>query len=486
MGIESLQLQYCARVTQSHRRGNGQFFTPRWVAEGMARWVLNCQPEEILDPACGFGVLLDACRKLGFKGRLTGFEVDGALMQSARPGYLGVDGEPDIDVRRLDFLTSPEQTIPCAIVNPPYNKFQQIGSSIKSAGALDWIARETGAPVSGFTNQYALFLCLVLARLRPGGRAAFIVPSEFFATCYGVQIKRYLMGNRRLRHLVLFDASERIFPEAATTACVLLFEGAPCSGFEVWHMSGKADAQRFAAVCSEQAGRAANAVASYDSISAEANWQNLGMASMYDDGCGLVPLSAYGAIKRGIATGANEFFVLRPSEAESLRLPISALQPCVASAKAIDSPVFDDAAWGLLHQADRPCYLFDGVAGLETDSAQRYLAHGESLGYHLRYLTSRRKPWFKLESRKPAPLLLPVFSRSGFPVVFNRSGVVNLTAFHGFYPKVEFAGLAPRIWQYFKSDDASRAIEAQQRSYGDGLKKLEPGDWAKVLVPDWR
>ena len=26
----------------------------------------------------------------------------------------------------------------------------------------------------------------------------------------------------------------------------------------------------------------------------------------------------------------------------------------------------------------------------------------------------------------------------------------------------------------------------QQRAYGDGLKKLEPGDWSKLLVPDWR
>ena len=42
-----------------------------------------------------------------------------------------------------------------------------------------------------------------------------------FATGYGVQVKTFLLRSRRLRYLVLFDTAERVFADAATTACVL-------------------------------------------------------------------------------------------------------------------------------------------------------------------------------------------------------------------------------------------------------------------------
>ena len=44
----------------------------------------------------------------------------------------------------------------------------------------------------------------------------------------------------------------------------------------------------------------------------------------------------------------------------------------------------------------------------------------------------------------------------------------------------------PLIWLYLQSPMARARYVTQQRAYGDGLKKLEPGDWSKLHVPDWR
>lgn len=475
--IERLQASYCNVIDREYRRAVGQFFTPRWIAEGMAQWVLGCKPDVIVDPACGFGVLLDACRNLGHKGQLMGYEIDAELVQRAHEGYFG---EPTINVRCTDFLATSRQEIPAAIVNPPYNKFQRRDLP---QGLLLEIARETGMLASGFTNQYALFLYLVLARLRQGGRAAFIVPSEFLATGYGAQVKQYLLDNRRLRQLIIFDTDERIFPEAATTACVMLFDVAPCDSLAVWHLAGLSDAQQYAALCAGRPTRTADAEIPYEALEAESNWQGLGRVEA--DFNGFVPFRVFGEVKRGIATGANEFFILKPSEAKSLGLTSSDLQPCIASAGAVPELVFTDDMWSSLCQEDRPCYLFDGVAG-QGQAARQYLAYGEEQGYHQRYLTRMRKPWYRLESRRPAPLLLAVFGRDGFRVSLNRSRAVNLTAFHGFYPSGPFHVLLPTIWLYFKTSTAQEAFARQQRSYGDGLKKLEPGDWSKLMVPDWR
>ena len=475
--IERIQEAYCAEAGRDYRRAAGQFFTPRWIARGMADWVLDCEPEAVIDPACGFGMLLDACRERGFKGRLIGYELDEELARRGREGYRG---EPAIDVRCTDFLATPKEEIPAAVVNPPYNRFQRRELPARMQVEL---AREAGLLASGYTNQYALFLYLVLIRLRPGGRAAFIVPSEFLATGYGVQVKNFLLANRRLRHLILFDTGERVFPEAATTACVMLFDGKPAPALEVWHLAGVRDAHAFAALCTEKPVREADARIRYEQLDAQANWQGLGQAQA--DFNRFVPLRVFGDVKRGIATGANEYFVLRPSEAKERGLLEQDLLPCIASASSAPQVIFTDQDWDALRREDQPCHLFDGVAA-QSEAAQRYVTYGETRDYHQRYLTKMRKPWYKLESRQPAPLLLAVFGRGGFRVCLNRSQAVNLTAFHGFYPGADFRSLLLPIWLYFQSATARTAFARQQRAYGDGLKKLEPGDWSKLLVPDWR
>jgi adenine-specific DNA-methyltransferase len=309
------------------------------------------------------------------------------------------------------------------------------------------------------------------------------VPSEFLATGYGVQVKKFLATNRRLRHLILFDTEDRVFPEAATTACVLLFEGEPTDALEVWHLSGVGDAPVYAELCGERSLRQADARIPYDQLDVESNWQGLGCVDF--DLKGFVALSEFGDVKRGIATGANEFFVLKPSEALKNGLTSTDLQPCIANASSVPDIMFAEGDWESLRRQDRPCYLFNGMGGQGT-AAMRYVAYGEEQGYHRRYLTKMRKPWYKLELRQPAPLLLAVFGRGGFRVSLNRSSAVNLTAFHGFYPKESARFLLPLIWLYFQTATARDAFAIQQRAYGDGLKKLEPGDWSKLLVPDWR
>lgn len=476
--IEALQDAYCATSDREYRRGHGQFFTPRWIARGMARWVLATRPQRILDPAFGLGMLSDECLRQGFQGQIIGYEIDPAVVQ--RWQTAGVSSEK-VDLRPADFLASTPESIEAAIVNPPYNRFQR--RDLPPALQLS-LARVLGAVASGYTNQYALFLYLVISRLAQGGRAAFIVPSEFLATGYGVQVKRFLLQSRRLRHLVLFDPATRVFADAATTACVLLFEGQACNELGVWHLPGNVDSEVFASLCSDAAcPPMARVTIPYSELDATKNWQGLGQ-SLADDS-GFVRLDVFGAVKRGIATGANEFFVLRPSDARDWNLAPSELVPCIASASAVSGNVFTDAQLTILAAQDKPTHLFDGLTE-PTASAARYVLHGVQSLYHERYLTRMRRPWYRLEGRDAAPLLLAVFGRGGFRVCRNRTMAVNLTAFHGFYPKDSYADWVDLVWYYFQTETARLGYLGQQRAYGDGLKKLEPGDWSKLLVPDWR
>lgn len=476
LDVERLQEQYCATMDRAHRKALGQFFTPRWIARGLAAWVMVARPSGIVDPAFGLGMLLDECRRQGFEGQATGYEIDSQLVRM----WQSADGESSgIQVRQADFL-SVTQPLEAVIANPPYNRFQ---NRALPADVQMLLHRVTGELASGYTNQYALFIYATLLRLADKGRAAFIVPSEFLATGYGVQVKRFLLESRRLRHLVLFDTHVRVFPEAATTACVLLFDRAGQERLDVWHLDGEASADLFHAVCRGKPDRQADASPRYAELDPTANWQGLGRGTT--ELAGMTALREFGQVKRGIATGANEFFVLTAEEAATRGLGVTALRRCIAGAAQAVEPVFTEQSWEALRQANQPAYLFDGC-GSSSRAVENYLRHGEARGFHERYLTRTRKPWFRLEQRDPATLLLAVFGRGGFRAVLNQSNALNLTAFHAYYPGAGneiFTGL---LWLYLQTDLAHRAFERQNRSYGDGLKKLEPGDWHKLLVPDWR
>ena len=387
-------------------------------------------------------------------------------------------GEERIKLIEGDFLTANTGPIEAAIANPPYNRFQNRDIPTRVQHELRALLGEFA---SGYTNQYALFLYLVISRLTRHGRAAFIVPSEFLATGYGVQIKRFLARTRRLKHLILFDTQTRIFADAATTACVLLFQGEALSELAVWRLSGIDDSDRLHAICTDEV-HDADAHLAYEELDVHANWQNLDAADTRLQG--FVSLGTFGRAKRGIATGANEFFILNADEVYERSLDCNDWLPCIPSADSAPHPVFDMKDWNALLASGRAACLFDGMSG--SLAARSYVKYGERQGFHLRYLTRTRSPWYRLEQREIARLLLAVFGRGGFRAVLNRSDAINLTAFHGFYPLPAWRSLIEPLWLYLQTPLALRAFAHQQRSYGDGLKKLEPGDWNKLLTPDWR
>jgi adenine-specific DNA-methyltransferase len=475
--LDQFQQRYCDTTDREYRRAAGQFFTPRWIATGLASWVVATRPKSILDPAFGLGALLQACTDLGFDGSLIAYEFDSALVQRWQAEYGQTSA---VELHCADFLTCRAGVIDAAIANPPYNRFQNRDLPTPVHAEL---AQALGEVASGYTNQYALFLYLVVSRLSIDGRAAFIVPSEFLATGYGAQVKRFLLRTQRLRHVVLFDTATRIFPEAATTACVMLFERGLQDCLTVTHLGAEEDAAAFHALCASEAHTPGSTEISYAELDPDGNWQNLGLEQ--SDWTGFADLKTFGQVSRGIATGANEFFVLSASEAAARKLVLSDLVPCIASANAAPGIVFCDDHWRDLRDRDKPAYLFDGLTA-PSNFASEYVHYGETQGLHRRYLTKMRRPWYRLEQRVQAPLLLAVFGRDGFRAVLNKSRALNLTAFHGFYPREGWESISEVLWMYLQTPTALRSFARQQRAYGDGLKKLEPGDWGKLKVPDWR
>lgn len=186
---------------------------------------------------------------------------------------------------------------------------------------------------------------------------------------------------------------------------------------------------------------------------------------------------------RGIATGANTFFALRESDRRRWDIDPRDLRRCITKAQQITSERLTDADVQRIVEADQRIYLLCPRDGL-TAEVERYLEEGRRLGVDQRYLPSHRPVWYRPERREPAPILVSVFARGEFRFVLNEAGVLNLTAYHGIYPRKADGGGILALYDYLKRPAAQEALRAHRRIYGDGLLKLEPRDVEALPIPD--
>ena len=463
----TLEQKYITSTSLDHRKRYAQFFTPEKIAEFMCQWVLQGkQKTRVLEPAYGLGIF---SRILAQNTTLPvdAYEIDRHIFESA------VTARPNgVNLRNEDYFTSDWNTKYDAIVcNPPYLKFHDYDN----ATYIPDVNSHLGTKLNGFTNLYTLFLLKSIAQLQEGGRLAYIIPSEFLNSDYGVEVKHALIESNTLHHIIIVDFTECAFDDALTTACILLCERT--AGSVSVRFSLVNNIERLNTCFSEYVEYNTSA------LDADIKWK-----SYYEEGNSckyshLVPFSKFAKVSRGIATGANDFFTFKPSKADDYNIPGECLMPCIC--KAVDAPqtFFTQNEFTKLINGDKAVYLFNGSTALNNKNVLRYIHLGEETEINKRYLTASRSPWYAIENRPPAPIWVSVFNRSGLRFIRNEANIYNLTTFHCVYPKN--AGVDIEVlFAYLITDVAKEIFLDNSRQYGNGLVKFEPNDLNKGMVVD--
>lgn len=464
--------EYAGVVGLEHRKRFAQFFTPEVIADFMARWVLDGRKKaDVLEPAFGLGAFSRSLFKQNPKVRVVGYEADATIYNYAAENV--AQAGSDVLLYNEDYLrASWEDKYDGIICNPPYLKFHDYDN----ASLVPLVNEQLGIRLNGFTNLYTLFLLKSISQLRDGGRMAYIVPSEFLNSDYGVEVKRALLRSGVLRHVVVVDFTQCAFDDALTTACILLcHKGGSLSEVRFSHVS---DVGQLQASLADYSAWAA------DQLKPETKWKQYYEGARSADYRHLVPFSTFAKVSRGIATGANDYFTFRESKKELYGIPERCLMRCVCHSTDVHGLFFTDDDFQRLSHSDKAVYLFNGCAGVEDEHVREYISLGEETGADKRYLTASRKPWYAIENRKPSPIWVSVFNRKGLRFVRNIAGVSNLTTFHCVYD----AGVVDIdvLFGYLVTNVAKEIFMDNSRQYGNGLVKFEPNDLNKGKAVDLR
>lgn len=379
-------------------RQKGQFWTPDWIAEAMVGYVVhdnNCT--SIFDPAVGAGVFFKAAKaiasEVGREFALQGTEVDPQALELAKSR--GLTSSDLAHVQITDFvLNPPAGQFKAILANLPYIRHHRLSQQLK-ADLKAFGIRLIGKSLDGRAGIHIYFLLRALQLLDNGGKLAFIMPAD---TCEGVfapTLWKWITKNYCLDAVVTFPVEASPFPDVDTNPIIFMIRNAPpepyflwsictrqgSSQLKVWTLSGLTEVDE-------------------NDLHVERRRLSEGLATGLSrpptqEGSDGPILGHFAKVLRGIATGANEFFLLTPQQAKLLEIPDEFLRPAIARTRDVMGDIINSETLRTIAKRGRPTLLFspDGRPMSELPAGVRqYLKHGEAMGLPEKPLIAQRRP----------------------------------------------------------------------------------------------
>lgn len=499
----------CYDIGNVNKDTLGYYVTPPEYANEMATCALNYFPNnstiDFGDSAVGSGVLFLALkRQLDLKDNNKPFKK--AIIRSA----IGIDNDKKMALEAylrcskrgltviLGDALSPEIELGekrnLMMVNPPYDRHEEIPFSYKQL--LRKLAMDqTGIQVSKKSGLYVYHLLIMDKWLADNGIAVWLIPSAFLQTKYGEAVRQYLTKKVKLLRIHQYDAEATQFDKAMVSTTIVVFRK------ETPQLS---DSVSFSYGKSLETPVYCHSIR-INQLLKSSNWNCLlSPKTETNSTLSTIQFSDLFTIKRGIATGANSFFVLNRETAIRNGIPDIALKPILPKARFLQDTIIcaDEEGYPkvkpqlVLIDSDMteseikknyPLFYEYLLKAKEPDASGRAIVE--------RTLVKSRKPWYKQEEREVPMFLLTYMGRKKenntyLSFFLNKSNAIALNTYIMLYPKPWLSELLQNdpslVEQLFIALKltASSALSEIGRVYSGGLRKVEPNELKNAIIRD--
>lgn len=472
---------------ESVQKLSGSYYTPRWLADYIIKWILGEKSQTILEPSCGDGVFFESLNCDLDNLYITGIDTNETATRICRNKlkYSNVKHE----ILTEDFITwsiknmtsGSTKTFDAAVGNPPFIRYQYLDKNVQeNAQAFFGLM---GMKFTKHTNAWIPFVMASIKFLRPNGLLGMIVPAEILNVLYAKGLREYILD--QCSQVLIVDPENQWF-DGVLQGVVLLMakkKSAPTQktkGLSIMRTKDNSFANENPVDLFNKAvyinGEFLKNKWTYALLTPEER-------ETYNSICANKNIFSFSSIATadvGIVTGANKYFLVTDKTVEKFGL------------KNVASPMFgrSEHCPGIIynkeqHEENRkkgyPTNFLHFTSETDEITYSDYIKVGIDEKINLRYKCKIRFPWYKVPSVYSSPISLLKRSNGMPRLILNE---INAYTTDTAYRVAVKQNIEPeKLVVCFLNTLTALSAELEGRHYGGGVLELVPSEIDRLMVP---
>lgn len=478
------------KADQTLQKLRGGYYTPQNLADYVTKWVLNSNPQSILEPSCGDGTFITAIKNNTKKKavNIEAFELFDTEANKTRAKCLDYEFS-NASVTEGDFLTWANQAISKGDIsfsgvlgNPPFIRYQFLKSEFQEQAEL--VFKQLNLKFTKHTNAWVPFILASISLLEAGGRLGMVIPSEIIHVMHAQSLRTFL--GEHCSKLVIIDPQE-IWFEGTLQGAVILFAqkkndfNEESDGIGIKHVKGIEFLNTDPEIIFDETAGINGETVSGKWTKALLEHDELALVNRIKNHPNVYKFTDLADVDVGIVTGANKFFLVERSVVDEFDLHDYA-HPMFGKSQHCKGIIYDQTQ----HSSNEENQLPTNFLYIEEEfeylpkNVQKYIKSGESNGLHERYKCRIRKPWYKVPSVYSRSLGMLKRSHDTPRLIFNEiEAYTTDTAY-----RITSLGTEPsRLACSFLNPLTAIFAELEGRYYGGGVLELVPSEIEKLYIP---
>ncbi len=481
----------------TYQKLRGGYYTPKPIADFLARWAIQTPVAHVLEPSCGDGMLLEAAiETLISCGAETtiihdlvcAIEFDPQEAQKASERLQELSNlEAVVQIHIGDFFAYCQKYLfenrlfDAIIGNPPFIRYQNFPENHRAVAF--YLMQQAGLRPNRLTNAWVPFLVAATLVLNKTGRLAMVIPAELLQVNYAAELRHFL--SRHYSYITLITFKKLVFDNIQQEVVLLLGErnGSEHTGIRTIELDG------------------INELIAYEHTSffgeklkvMDHSTEKWTMYFLEEEEIQLLrDLKAHPklSIARdtidvdvGIVTGLNEFFVLTEQQVEQYALrPYT--QRIVGRSAHLPGIRFSDSDWMANVENQSPAFLLrspDVPFYCLPDELKEYITSGEEKGLNKGYKCRIRNRWYVVPSVW-VPHAFMLRQVHHYPkIILNDADATCTDTIHRV--RLRNGTSAKTVATAFLNSLTFAFSEVMGRSYGGGVLELEPNEAERLPLP---
>jgi hypothetical protein len=475
----SLANLYSELVRSEHRRQLGTFFTPAQEAEFMIDlWTeTHGSPTSVVDIGAGVGVFTAAAMSAWQSAQVTAVDINPVTLGLLAARLYGSPDHIEYAQRSSlvldDFTTWLVTVQPAAngrgrlyLGNPPYTR-----ASLLSVETRHRLRDATNGLCGLRASLSTSITALTLQSLAPTDGLCLLLPAQWLESDYAAGLRDLIWKCRRRVELRLVESA--MFDDAEVDAVVLMIGPEVDAGIaELFLAPWRQDDLEYLPRLGD----------------APRNWRKLfkDEAPVARSANGkTVSLGDIAKVHRGVATGANHFFLLTEAERVEASIEPSDLVPVVTRIRELPELIVETSL-SLTGDGVRRWLLTATPEQRKSSPAiDAYLADGERNEVNRGHLCAKRTLWHDLSAELAKPnVIIGSMTRNRFRLIDNVAQASITNNLYGWKWNEGVDGnTQAAVLDWFRGDDGQSALRQAARNQGNGLLKIEPRALRDILLP---